>query len=380
MNKRKIESRIKMEANQIEIPDLKQEILARIPNRAPVVKQSKKRFSFSIRFSYVTVVLVLLLLGVLFVSNLNKDGIEEPTTETPSLPVEPNMKRVSETEKAYAKQAATVVGFIGDENGIVGVVQSMSYISSYSKDNEYEELAKEINQYFAAVSKLLSEEDAVYTIEVLEDSNYMYKLTIENSILNDVYETVIYYSEEAIAENNKHKEDLDEISTKLSGIIVSGDGEFSFTGTKEVSEDECEIELIIKFSNNNYVKVSQEIEKGEREYEYKFYSGNPKEGHKAYKTVEIEIEDRKNDKDGKKDVEVEIEENGKSFEISFKYGKDNSDYVDVNYHNDNKHYEGIKIHEDEEADSYYRYDFEEGKGHSVAKPNGSKGHGKGEHH
>ena len=53
MNKKQIESRIKIEASKIEVPDLKQQILAQVPNRKVVEKEEKKGFNFGIRFSYV---------------------------------------------------------------------------------------------------------------------------------------------------------------------------------------------------------------------------------------------------------------------------------------------------------------------------------------
>ena len=51
MNKKQIEKMIKQEAYQANIPDLKQEILAQIPNRGIV--NEKKKFSLNLLLQFV---------------------------------------------------------------------------------------------------------------------------------------------------------------------------------------------------------------------------------------------------------------------------------------------------------------------------------------
>ena len=102
MNKKQIESRIKMEANQIEVPDLSKQILAQVPNREVVVKDEKKRFNFGLRFSYI--VSAVLLVFVAFLIFNNNTGI------TPTV----NLKKVGAVEKTYAKQVVTLAGFAED--------------------------------------------------------------------------------------------------------------------------------------------------------------------------------------------------------------------------------------------------------------------------
>lgn len=356
MNKKQIEARIKAEASRVDIPNLKQQILAQVPNRKVVEKKEKKAFgSFGVRFSYIMSVFVIVLLAVVMFTNSNNKPFDESQTEvTPPITIS---KNITNTEKAYAKGAATLAGFVeGMDSGVQGLVSTASFIATDNTD--YGAMAEEINKYFTAVSRLLDEDGAVYEIETLSDSEYMYKLTITTKMLNDTFETIIYYNELASDENNKNK-DLDEISTSLFGLIIQNDVEYQFTGFKELEKDECNIELTLKISNDNYLTVSQEIETNEKEFEYNFHHGDKKH---PYKTIEIEIEADEKDEDGNKDVSIEIEENGREIEIEFKYSKD-SDCVDVKYHHEyDDDYKGFQIRENEEDRNKYSYNYKDKSG------------------
>lgn len=359
MNKKQIEARIKMEANQVDIPDLKQQILAQVPNREVVVKKEKKVFgSFGIRFSYIMSIFIIILLAIVMVNNVNNQPQDEVKTDNPSLNLPTELsKDITNTEKAYAKGAATMAGFVeGMDSGIEGLATTINLLSQNMTD--YKAMTEEINRYFSAVSRLLDEDGAVYKLETLENGQYMYKLTITNKVLNDTFETVIYYNEEALDKKNKSNK-TDEISTGLSGMIVQSGEEYYFEGFKELEKDECNIELTLKIDEYNYLTVCQEIETNEKEYEYIFHNGDKK---RPYKTIEIEIEAEENDKDGKKDVSIEIEENGREIEIEFKYGKD-KDYVDVKYHHEyDDDYDDFKIRENENDNNQYRFDFKDKSG------------------
>jgi hypothetical protein len=360
MNKRQIESRIKNEINQIEVPDLRSQILAQVPNRK--IKEPKKKVGFSLAFR-LSPILAVLIICLLIIIGINQqpgdNGGEQPTDEIITT-------NISKVKKAYAKQAATVVGLA---DAFSSSVSTTSTIIPMNSSTNYQDVAQNINAYFNAVSKLLDDENVVYSLEELTSGNYQYKLTIVNNILNDNIETIIYYNESP--KNNLHKkDDLDEISTDLDGIIEQDDNTYTFYGEKEVDEDECEIELIIKMSLDSYLKVSQEIEQHETEYEYEFYDGNPK-NHEPGKKVSIEI--KSNDKD-KKDIDVEVEEGNEKYNISYSYKKGEKDHVDVKYHKGEDKYDDIKIHEDEERDDYYRYEFGEGHHEDVEKHHGKGGH------
>ena len=379
MNKKQIEARIKMEANQIEIPDLKQQILAQVPNRKVIVKKEKRTFgSFAIRFSYIMSVFIIVLLGIVMINNVNNQSQDNPTEVLPTDTPTTVKKDVSQVQQAYAKGAATLVGLVGSVDSVTQpLASSINLLTTSTDSTDYSAIAEEINKYFAAVSRLLDEDNASYTIEVLSDSEYMYKLTITNKVLNDIIETIVYYSESSLG--NSDMEDLDEISTAIVGIIIQDGKAYHFSGTKELEDHECNIELTLKISDDNYVTVSQEIEGAEKEFEYKFHRGNKAE---AWRIINIEIESDEDDEDSKKDISVEIEEKGRRFWIDFKYGKDeDKDHVDVKYHHnrdndeDDDESDDFEIREDEENKDQYRFSFKDKDGNDRSE-NVDKHHGR----
>lgn len=353
MNKKQIESRIKMEANQVEIPDLKQQILARVPNREVTVKEQKKGFNFGVRFSYVlTLCLVVLLAVVIF----NNNGT----------PINPVTKAVGDVEKAYAKQVVTLAGFAADMNS----VQTVSYVGTLSETAgaNYDDMAAKINEYFNAVSLLLDESNAKYEIEVLEDGEYTYKLTTKYMVLSDEYETIIYYNEKPVDDKYKDKDDLDEIETTIVGYVEQGELKKNFFGSKEIEEDEIEVEITLEIDEERFLKVSHEKESDEKEMKYEYYLRRPGESSDPYKEIRIKCDE------AEKRVSVKFKENDEEFEIKFHYNQnDEKDRIEVNYQRGDETHDNIYIDEDEEDHNRYRYDFGDGKHSYGDKP---KSHGR----
>ena len=362
MNKKQIEAKIREEINNIEVPDLKNQILAQVPNRKVVVNKEKKHFRLAFHLSYLSVFLILIISVVLIAKNIDNNSLlggkseEETPIKTPE-ETEVVIRDVSNVEKSYARQAATLVGFAG------GMSSDTQGVKSYlTTGDDFQEIAETLNKYFVVASNLIDEENTIYEFEVLTEGKYQYKLTVNNNILNDSVETIMYYNETSL--DGSKKDDLNEVSTQLEGLIVQNGISYEFYGEKEIEDDECEVELIIIIDDANYLKVSQEIEHNEKEFEYKFYNGDPKKN-KPYKTVEIEI-------DGD-NVTIEIAENDEKSNIEFKYTRgQNKNEISANYHKNNKNYENIKIDEDDENKENYKYDFGDGKKHSVKKGNNHK--------
>ena len=359
MNKKQIESRIKMEASQVEIPDLKQQILAQVPNRKVVVKNEKKRFNFAIRFSYIMTILVIAVVTFLLINKPNGNSGIDSGSNTPQTIT----KVVGDVERVYAKQAVTLAGFTTESSNVEPLL--------LSNDNSinYDDIAGKINEYFGVVSSLIDEADC--SIEVLENNTYQYKMTVKYKMLNDLVETIIYYNEKATDEKYKDEDDLDELETEINGIIIQNGKRNEFYGEKEIEEDEIEVELTLVMENDEYLKVSHEKESGERDLTFGFYKGRPNEDNDPYKEFNVEVKEE----NGKKDVKVEFKHkdgmNEDDFTIDFSFGKDGN--VDIRYE-DKKHGEhnGIKVHEDDEHKDHFKYDFGEGKGESsIKKPHGN---------
>ena len=353
MNKKQIESRIKMEANQIEVPDLKQQILAQVPNRKVIEKEEKKRFNLSLHFSYILSLVVVVIVAVLI---FNQGG----NSTTPNVLT----KQVGSIEKAYAKQVVTLAGF-AEEMG----TSSISYTGLLNEDysTNYDDIASKINEYFKAVSLLLNEESTTYEIEVLTNEEYSYKLTTKYKVLNDIFQTVIYYNEKPLDEKYKDKDDLDEVETILDGVVVSDGIKRSFYGKKEIEQDEIEVEITLEIDKNNYLRVSHEKEYNEQELKYEFFDKKPNDNSHPYKEVSIEYDSFENK------VSIEFEEDNEEYEINFHYhGKGQENKVEVQYRHGNEHHKGF-IDNDHEHDKY-RYDFGNGNPYYGDKPNGNWHH------
>ena len=164
-------------------------------------------------------------------------------------------KNVGDVEKAYAKQVVTLAGFAAD---IETANVAYTGLLSESNSTDYDSIAGKINEYFKVISLLLDEESTEYEIEILEEGNYSYKLTTKYKVLKDTFETVIYYNEKPVEEKYKDKDDLDEIETTIEGLVVQGGIERSFYGSKEIEEDEIEVEIVLEINQDNYLKVSHE--------------------------------------------------------------------------------------------------------------------------
>lgn len=100
--------------------------------------------------------------------------------------------------------------------------------------------------------------------------------------------------------------DLDEVETTLTGVAYVGTKEYTVTGSKEIEQDEVEIELQIRYDRANYIEISQEKENGEIEYEYAIVKNN-----RTVKEFGVEFKTRNN----RSSVEIEEEVNGLEREI-----------------------------------------------------------------
>lgn len=202
-------------------------------------------------------------------------------------------------------------------------------------DNVIDELKTGLQMF----DELLETGKIETTIETHQDAKYVdyaFKMTTKMPISHDTF--VIYfneyqkdgtdYSSEAITDPDQEIE----FSTKLVGVVVVGEKEYTMTGKREFEaeegETESEIELKIMTDDNNYVELSQEIEvegtETETEYKYKVV----KDGEEVSE-FEVEFENE----NGQLELELEISMiDGKAVETKNKYkikpsSKNGEDFV-----------------------------------------------------
>lgn len=161
--------------------------------------------------------------------------------------------------------------------------------------------------------------------------NFVMNISVPN-INGGVDEFKMYYNETE-TKTNKEIEDASlevEVSTKLEGIMVVSDDVFDVYGEREFETEGNESESSIEFTTksktnpNNFIKISQEVENNEVEFEYEIY----KDGIKVSES-EFEIEQEKNH------TVVELEfKNSNQNKATYKLIKgNNSNEFNVTYKN-----------------------------------------------
>lgn len=161
--------------------------------------------------------------------------------------------------------------------------------------------------------------------------NFVMNISVPNTN-GGVDEFKMYYNETE-TKTNKEIEDASlevEVSTKLEGIMVVSDDVFDVYGEREFETEGNESESSIEFTTksktnpNNFIKISQEVENNEVEFEYEIY----KDGIKVSES-EFEIEQEKNH------TVVELEfKNSNQNKATYKLIKgNNSNEFNVTYKN-----------------------------------------------
>lgn len=162
--------------------------------------------------------------------------------------------------------------------------------------------------------------------------NFVMNISVPN-INGGVDEFKMYYNETE-TKTNKEIEDASlevEVSTKLEGImIVSGDvfdvyGEREFETEGNESESSIEFTTKSKTNPNNFIKISQEVENNEVEFEYEIYKDGIKvsesefevEQEKNHTVVELEF---KNSNQNKATYKLIKGNNSNEFNVTYKNG------------------------------------------------------------
>lgn len=162
--------------------------------------------------------------------------------------------------------------------------------------------------------------------------NFVMNISVPNTN-GGVDEFKMYYNETE-TKTNKEIEDASlevEVSTKLEGImVVSGDifdvyGEREFETEGNESESSIEFTTKSKTNPNNFIKISQEVENNEVEFEYEIYKDGIKvsesefeiEKEKNHTVVELEF---KNSNQNKATYKLIKGNNSNEFNVTYKNG------------------------------------------------------------
>lgn len=177
---------------------------------------------------------------------------------------------------------------------------------------------------------------------VAEDDEYFgtynILLTMNMPTIGGGTETFKMYYNETETETEREieaDEEEIEVSTKLVGIMIIGNVSFDVTGERKVETEGNETETSIEFTTksktnpDNYVKVSQEIENNEIEYEYSIY-----ENGRLVSKTQVEFENE----DGEQELSLQFKSVADGTLSKTKYlikkKADNNKMFKVNYSND----------------------------------------------
>lgn len=167
----------------------------------------------------------------------------------------------------------------------------------------------ELAGFVKSMATIVNDIENKFVVEESDRPEYETKIMYNCQGLNGEEQTYIIYYKETIVNDKDKNKDKDKVETTLEGIALVDDKEYQVFGKKEVEEDELEIKLKIVFDEKNYVKISQEKETNEVEYEYKVVEN-------GRTTHEFEMEFK--EKNGKMVVEIEQEINGQKEKIEVK--------------------------------------------------------------
>lgn len=165
-----------------------------------------------------------------------------------------------------------------------------------------------------------------------ETYNFVMNISVPNTN-GGVDEFKMYYNETE-TKTNKEIEDASlevEVSTKLEGIMVVGSDVFDVYGEREFETEGNESESSIEFTTksktnpNNFIKISQEVENNEVEFEYEIYKDGIKvsesefevEQEKNHTVVELEF---KNSNQNKATYKLIKGNNSNEFNVTYKNG------------------------------------------------------------
>lgn len=117
--------------------------------------------------------------------------------------------------------------------------------------------------------------------------------------------------------NHKYGHDEEEIKYDIKALAIIDGVEYQVRGSKEVEiddfEEEIEVEFTVKLDENNYVKIEQETENDEVEYQYTIYKNG-----KKFSSLSFE----KEEENGATHIKISTTENGYKEIYKFIKGKD----------------------------------------------------------
>lgn len=342
--------------------------------------------------------LALLLSGCSF--NNNSNTISSSTTDLEFV------NKINEVDDIYgfaSMSATSLLTQVGSTNTQLST--SPLALMSYSEITDAD--IEKINGYLNMFEGLLSDDGVLSTTVTESDlEGYAYKMVVATkSLLGEVETYTMYYNEviisdvtddtsgsgdeiisesssstditsdstdapdpldedvKVIREFDREKDDEDEVSTKLEGIMIINDVQYEVIGRKEVEQKEDEVEVktsfISRIDQKNYVKVTQKLEEEDGETQQKFSYEVVENGIRV-STSEVKVkQENENTK-----IELKIFENDQYSKYEFKQVEENGAKMIMIKVQDNDISLDIKVYvvvDEVTGETTYSYKLKDGK-------------------
>ena len=235
----------------------------------------------------------------------------------------------AQSEQVYAFEAITSAGLLHSLNNNQDVL-------AVKKAKADETLVNQIKDYLPSVEAALTNQSLMTSSEVVasDRNEYATKVIITYTDIAFVNQTMtMYYNEIAIPDDDFDDDWDDQFEEEyvIDGLIIIDDVEYQMFGKKELDQDEYEVSFTYQIDENNYIKVEQEIENDESEFNYTVIQNRRKVYEYSLEvednSVELEVKDRNLGvekmefeflkRDNRTYIIAEVRQNGVSSEIVF---------------------------------------------------------------
>ena len=201
----------------------------------------------------------------------------------------------SSSADAFGFAGATAGAFL---SGLDSSASSVSPTASNAPTADQQKNVEIINKYIDIFDSVVGNNAIVSKKEHIDnDPNYNYKLTTTITNLDGSKQEFVMKFKEVKKDNTwVTDDDDDEIESTLTGVMTYAGNDYEIKGKKTVEEDEVEIEFVAYLNESIYVKVEQETENGEQEFQYEIWENGV-----VIDSTSIEVETERDE------IEVEME-------------------------------------------------------------------------
>lgn len=206
---------------------------------------------------------------------------------------------VSKVKESYGIQVTTLFNFASS--------YSKQLSLGYSND-DYEKIASELDEYMLLIEEVSEKDKVEYEYTEL-NGEYKNKLEVKVNLKDKDVKYTMYYNETALKPDY---DDIDEVSSKIEGYVESDGLRYTVLGEKTVEFDETEVEfkMFLDEDKTKYFVVSQEVERNENGYEYRYC-----ENGKVIETFEVSVESKL----AYKEIELEMRGLNEETSLEVKY-------------------------------------------------------------